>query len=170
MVGLSLGACILIIGLVLVCFLYRKKCREGKGEKEEELGFGLLMDDEFEGGIGKKKFSYNELVSTTSNFVEENKLGQVGFGGVYKGYLRVINSYVAIKRVSRGYAQGIMEYIFEVRIIGRLRHRNLVQLIGWCHKKNDLLLIYEFMSNGSLDLHLFNGKSLLTWVVRYNIA
>ena len=56
-----------------------------------------------------------------------------------------------------------------MRIIGRLRHRNLVQLIGWCHEKNDLL-IYEFMSNGSLDLHLFNGKSLLTWVVRYNIA
>ncbi|XP_050260657.1 L-type lectin-domain containing receptor kinase IX.1-like [Quercus robur] len=169
-VGLSLGASILIIGLVLVCFLYRKKCREGKGEKEEKLGFDLSMDDEFERGIGPKKFSYNELVSATSNFAEENKLGQGGFGRVYKGYLRVINSYVAIKRVSEGSAQGIKEYISEVRIIGRLRHRNLVQLIGWCHEKDDLLLIYEFMSNGSLDLHLFKGKSLLTWVERYNIA
>ena len=75
MVGLSLDACILIIGLVLVCSVYRKKCREGKGEKEEELGFGLSMDDEFEGGIGLKKFSYNELVFATSNFAEENKLG-----------------------------------------------------------------------------------------------
>ncbi|KAM3734106.1 hypothetical protein ACB098_11G189600 [Castanea mollissima] len=169
-VGLSLGVCILIIGLVLVCFVYRKKCREGKGEKEEELGFNLSMDDEFEQGIGPKKFSYDEIVSATSNFAEENKLGQGGFGRVYKGYLRVINSYVAIKRVSRGFEQGIKEYISEVRIIGRLRHRNLVQLIGWCHEKNDLLLIYEFMSNGSLDLHLFKGKSLLTWVERYNIA
>ncbi|XP_075673325.1 L-type lectin-domain containing receptor kinase IX.1-like [Castanea sativa] len=169
-VGLSLGASILSIGLVLVCFLYRKKCREGKGEKEEELGFVLSMDNEFERGTGPKKFSYNELVSATSNFAEENKLGQGGFGGVYKGYLRVINSYVAIKRVSRGSAQGIKEYISEVRSISRLKHRNLVQLIGWCHEKNDLLLIYEFMSNGSLDLHLFKGKSLLTWVERYNIA
>ena len=132
--GLSLGACILIIGLVLVCFVYRKKCHEGKGEKEEELRFGLSMDDEFERGIGPKTFSYNELVSATSNFAEENKLGQGGFGGVYKGYLGVINSYVAIKRVSRGSTQGIKEYISEVRIIGRLRHRNLVQLIGWCHQ------------------------------------
>ncbi|KAL4615116.1 hypothetical protein ACB092_07G101500 [Castanea dentata] len=169
-VGLSLGASILSIGLVLVCFLYRKKYREGKGEKEEELGFVLSMDNEFERGTGPKKFSYSELVSATSNFAEENKLGQGGFGGVYKGYLRVINSYVAIKRVSRGSAQGIKEYISEVRSISRLKHRNLVQLIGWCHEKNDLLLIYEFMSNGSLDLHLFKGKSLLTWVERYNIA
>ena len=68
MAGLSLGASILNIGLVLVCFVYRKKCREGKWEKEGELGFGLSMDDEFECGIGPKKFSYHELVSATSNF------------------------------------------------------------------------------------------------------
>ncbi|KAM3694756.1 hypothetical protein ACJW31_07G079700 [Castanea mollissima] len=147
-----------------------KKCREGKGEKEEELDFDHLKDDEFKQGIGPKKFSYNELVSATNNFAKENKLGQGGFCMVYKGYLRVTNSYVAIKRVSRGSSQRTKEYISEVRIIGRLRHRNLVQLIGWCHKKNDLLLIYEFMSNGSLDFHLFKGKSLLTWVERYNIG
>ena len=158
MVGLSLGACILIIGLVLVFFVYRKKCREGKGEKEEELGFGLSMDDVFERGIGPKKFSYNELVSAMSNFAEKNKLGQGGFGGVYKGYFRVTNSYVAIKRVSRASAQRIKEYISEVKIIGRLKHRNLVQLIGWCHEKYDLLLIYEFMSNCSLILHFSTAR------------
>uniref|UniRef100_A0A7N2MXQ0 non-specific serine/threonine protein kinase n=1 Tax=Quercus lobata TaxID=97700 RepID=A0A7N2MXQ0_QUELO len=147
-----------------------EKVSSREGEKEEGLGFDLSMDDEFERSTRPKKFSYKELVSATSNFAEENKLGQGGFDGVYKVYLRVINTYVAIKRVSRGSAQGIKEYISEVRITGQLKHRNLVQLIGWCHEKNDLLLIYEFMSNGSLDLHLFRGKSLLTWVVRYNIA
>ncbi|KAK9933933.1 hypothetical protein M0R45_021102 [Rubus argutus] len=61
------------------------------------------------------------------------------------------------------------EYAAEVRIISRLRHRNLVQLIGWCHEKK-LLLVYEFMTNGSLDSHLFKQKSLLSWEVRYKIA
>ncbi|KAM1356772.1 hypothetical protein ACFX15_030197 [Malus domestica] len=62
------------------------------------------------------------------------------------------------------------EYASEVRIISRLRHRNLVQLIGWCHEKKELLLVYEFLPNGSLDSHLFKENSLLSWQVRYNIA
>ncbi|KAL0012780.1 hypothetical protein SO802_007888 [Lithocarpus litseifolius] len=171
-VGLSVGACILIICLVVLYRVYKKKWRSSEEEEEEEgeLVFDLSMDDEFERCTGPKKFSYKELVSATNNFAEENKLGQGGFGGVYKGYLGDLNSYVAIKRVSKGSKQGIKEYASEVRSISRLRHKNLVQLIGWCHEKNDLLLIYEFMSNGSLDLHLFKGKSMLTWMERYNIA
>ncbi|GMY38614.1 L-type lectin-domain containing receptor kinase IX.1-like [Fagus crenata] len=166
-VGLSVGACILISGLVLAWLLCRRK--QWFAGKEEELGFVLSMDDEFERG-GPQKFSYNELVYATNNFAEENKLGEGGFGGVYKGYLRDLNSYVAIKRVSEESTQGIKEYASEVKSISRLRHRNLVQLIGWCHEKKDLLLIYELMSNGSLESQLFRGKSLLTWVARYNIA
>ncbi|XP_023900087.2 L-type lectin-domain containing receptor kinase IX.1-like [Quercus suber] len=170
-VGLSVGACILVICLVVLYLVYKKKWRPSEEEEEEEeLVFDFSMDDEFERCTGPKKFSYKELVSATNNFAEENKLGQGGFGGVYKGYLGDLNSYVAIKRVSKGSKQGIKEYASEVRSISRLRHKNLVQLIGWCHEKNDLLLIYEFMSNGSLDLHLFKGKSMLTWMERYNIA
>ncbi|MFS7921914.1 putative protein kinase RLK-Pelle-L-LEC family [Helianthus anomalus] len=78
--------------------------------------------------------------------------------------------YVAVKRVSKTSKQGIKEYASEVRIISRLRHRNLVKLIGWCHEKGELLLAYEFMEHGSLDLHLFNGKNMLTWNTRYKIA
>ncbi|KAM2189023.1 hypothetical protein ACFX1R_032493 [Malus domestica] len=62
------------------------------------------------------------------------------------------------------------EYASEVRIISRLRHRNLVQLIGWCHEKRELLLDYEFLPNRILDSHLFKENSLLSWQVRYNIA
>ncbi|KAM1583107.1 hypothetical protein ACFX10_030756 [Malus domestica] len=95
------------------------------------------------------KFSYNKLVRATSNFVERENLGEGGFGGVYKGFIKDLNSYVAVKRIS---------------------YRNLVQLIGWCHEKGELLLIYEFMPNGSLDFHLFRAKSLLVWEVRYKIV
>ncbi|KAJ0077870.1 hypothetical protein Patl1_37068 [Pistacia atlantica] len=72
-----------------------------------------------------------------------------------------------LKKVSKESKQGIKEYASEVKIISRLRRRNLVQLLGWCHEKRNLLLVYEFMRNGSLDCHLFKGKSLLTWEMRF---
>ncbi|XP_059647949.1 L-type lectin-domain containing receptor kinase IX.1-like [Cornus florida] len=169
-VGLSVGSCVLLGGgLCLIAICLRKK-RSGGNEEDAEFVFELSMDDEFEKGIGPKKFSYSELAHSTNNFDEEEKLGEGGFGGVYRGFLRELDSYVAVKRVSRGSKQGLKEYASEVKIISRLRHKNLVQLIGWCHERDELLLVYEFMPNGSLDSHLFNGKSLLTWAMRYKIV
>ena len=66
--------------------------------------------------------------------------------------------------------QGEKEYRAEVKIISKLKHKNLVQLIGWCHEKGEFLLIYEFMPNGSLDSHLFGGQNPLSWALRYKIA
>nr|KYP63091.1 Lectin-domain containing receptor kinase A4.3 [Cajanus cajan] len=163
-VGIGVAASLLLLGLV--CILMWKRA---KGKKEDSL-VDLSMDDEFQKGIGPKRFCYRQLASATSNFAEAQKIGQGGFGGVYKGYLKDLKSNVAIKRISRESKQGIKEYATEVKIISQLRHRNLVQLIGWCHMKKDLLLIYEFMQNGSLDSHLYRGKSILTWQMRYNIA
>nr|KYP61214.1 Lectin-domain containing receptor kinase A4.2 [Cajanus cajan] len=165
--GIGVGLFLTLLSLlVLVCILLRKKIRGRK----EELAFDLSMGDEFPKGTGPKRFDYNELVRATNKFAESEKLGQGGFGGVYKGYLKDLKSYVAIKRISRESRQGMKEYVTEVKVISQLRHRNLVQLIGWCHRKNDFLLIYEFMPNGSLDSHLYGVKSFLTWRVRYNIA
>ncbi|KAK2419304.1 L-type lectin-domain containing receptor kinase IX.1 [Trifolium repens] len=167
-VGLGVGVGIASIFLILgwFCILMWKKDKE----KKEDTMFDLKMDDEFQKGSGPKRFCYNKLVTATNNFEETQKIGQGGFGGVYKGYLKDIDTDVAIKRISRESKQGIKEYATEVKIISQLRHRNLVQLIGWCHMKKDFLLIYEFMQNGSLDSHLYRGKSLLTWHMRYNIA
>ncbi|KAF3435875.1 hypothetical protein FNV43_RR22967 [Rhamnella rubrinervis] len=171
-VGLSIGVCVFVGGLVLICIgLWKKKKKRTTREEEDDLVLDeLSMDNDFKRSSGAKKFNYDELVAATNNFSEDEKLGQGGFGGVYRGFLQNMNTYVAIKKVSTGSEQGIKEYASEVKIISQLRHRNLVQLIGWCHCKRDLLLIYEFMSNGSLDFHLFKGKSLLTWVARYSIA
>uniref|UniRef100_A0A2N9HA57 Protein kinase domain-containing protein n=1 Tax=Fagus sylvatica TaxID=28930 RepID=A0A2N9HA57_FAGSY len=107
---------------------------------------------------------------STNNFSNERKLGQGGFGGVYKGYLTDLDMLIAVKKISRGSRQGRKEYITEVKIFSQLRHRNLVQLIGWCHDKGEFLLVYEFMPNGSLDSHLFGMRSPLSWVVRYKIS
>ncbi|KAJ1289333.1 hypothetical protein BS78_02G156300 [Paspalum vaginatum] len=131
---------------------------------------GKLMDEEFEKSSGPKRFEYGQLFAATKGFSEEEKLGEGGFGAVYKGFLKELDLYVAIKRVSRGSEQGRKEYASEVKIISRLRHRNLVQLIGWCHEGRELLLVYELMPNGSLDTHLYNPIVLLTWPVRFKIV
>ncbi|KAG6710007.1 hypothetical protein I3842_06G160600 [Carya illinoinensis] len=143
--------------------------RSGR-DKEDDRAFAEYMDGEFQEGTGPKRFSFKELARATNNFSDEEKLGQGGFGGVYKGFLRDSNIFVAIKRVSKGSKQGMKEYAAEVKIISRLRHRNLVQLIGWCHERKELILVYEFMPNGSLDSHLFKEERLLIWEVRYKIA
>ncbi|KAF2320609.1 hypothetical protein GH714_028992 [Hevea brasiliensis] len=167
-VGSGVSAALVgLAGLVWLFIVYWRKCAD-----DEEGGHFLdeFMDDEFQKGTGPRRFSYRELARATNNFKDEEKLGEGGFGGVYKGYLKDTNSYVAVKRISRGSKQGVKEYAAEVKIISRLRHRNLVQLIGWCHERKDLSLVYEFMPNGSLDSHLFREKRLLTWEVRFRIA
>ncbi|OVA15245.1 Protein kinase domain [Macleaya cordata] len=90
--------------------------------------------------------------------------------GPKRGFLNDLDLAVAVKKISRGSRQGKKEYITEVKIISRLRHRNLVQLIGWCHERNEFLLVYELMPNGSLDSHIFGRRSPLIWSVRYKIA
>ena len=138
--------------------------------KEEDYVLNDCIDEEFERGRGPRKFSYNELVHATNDFDDKEKLGQGGFGAVCRGLLRDSNTFVAVKRVAKGSKQGLKEYVSEVKIISQLRHRNLVKLIGWCHKKRELLLVCDFMPNGSIDSHIFKEENALTWVVRYKIA
>ncbi|CAL2253978.1 unnamed protein product [Prunus armeniaca] len=170
-VGLVVGGCVLLVGgFCLVWFIFWKKGGTGESsDNDEDPIINDPIDDEFEKETGPKKFSYKTLAQSTNDFDEGEKLGEGGFGGVYRGFIPDLNSYVAVKRVSSSSKQGLKEYASEVKIISRLRHRNLVQLIGWCHERK-FLLVYEFMPNGSLDSHLFKEQSLLTWEARYKIA
>jgi serine/threonine protein kinase len=165
--GMGVGGSFLFGGLALILFYMWKRSRS---HTKEDLALNSCMDDEFQRGTGPKRFSFQELAHATNNFSEEEKLGEGGFGGVYRGFLRDLNSFIAVKRVSKWSKQGIKEYASEVKIISRLRHRNLVQLIGWCHGRGELLLVYEFMPNGSLDSYLFTEESLLIWATRYKVV
>ncbi|RZC64308.1 hypothetical protein C5167_007996 [Papaver somniferum] len=166
--GVGLG--VLVCGLSFALFIWCKRRRSSRKFSDHAANSDVSMDDTFENGTGPKRFSYTELANATNNFDEGGKLGQGGFGGVYKGFLSDKNLDIAVKRISSESKQGIKEYQSEVTVISQLRHRNLVQLIGWCHERNELLLVYEFMPYRSLDKHLFQGKNVLTWEVRYNIA
>ncbi|XP_066392387.1 L-type lectin-domain containing receptor kinase IX.1-like [Miscanthus floridulus] len=165
--SISILLCLAVVALLRA--LGRKHLELAEIQLESEAR-GKLTDEDFEKGSGPKRFEYGQLSVATKGFSEEEKLGEGGFGAVYRGFLRELDLQVAIKRVSRGSEQGRKEYASEVKIISRLRHRNLVQHIGWCHQGRELLLVYELMSNGSLDTHLYNPVVLLTWPVRFKIV
>lgn len=131
-----------------------------------------VYQDELEQGTGPRRFTYHELAAATDGFSSGNKLGEGGFGSVYRGFLTDANLHIAVKKVSKSSRQGWKEFVSEVRIISRLRHRNLVQLLGWFNggEDDDLLLVYELMPNGSLDAHLYKPDHLLPWTVRYEVA
>ncbi|XP_051116503.1 L-type lectin-domain containing receptor kinase S.4-like [Andrographis paniculata] len=126
--------------------------------------------ESWEHEIGPHRFSYKDLKKATKGFRDKDLLGFGGFGKVYKGTLPNSNIQVAVKRVNHGSKQGLREFVSEIESIGRLRHRNLVLLQGWCRRKSDLLLVYDFMPNGSLDKYIFDKpESTLNWDQRFKI-
>ncbi|KAL6651273.1 hypothetical protein ACP70R_010198 [Stipagrostis hirtigluma subsp. patula] len=127
---------------------------------------------------GPVKFKLRELKNATANFSAARKLGRGGFGTVYLGYLKRMGMEVAVKRVSTSGGnsnRGEQEFIAEVNTISKLSHRNLVKLIGWCHERGELLLVYEYFPMGSLDklLYAAGARSAstpkLTWERRHRI-
>jgi len=144
----------IIIGGLVIFFLRWQKGRRIEGPED---AYPRIEDQIQYSSMAPKKFRLRELTKATGGFSLQNKLGQGGFGTVYKGLLE--NKEVAVKRVSKNSRQGKQEFVAEVTTIGRLHHRNLVKLTGWCYENRELLLVYEFMPNGSLDKYLFGDKS-----------
>ncbi|KAJ0836632.1 putative protein kinase RLK-Pelle-DLSV family [Helianthus annuus] len=99
-------------------------------------------------------FSLYEVARATGDFSVSNKIGQGGFGLVYKGVLKD-GRQIAVKRLSETSQQGLHEFKNEVIYIAKLQHRNLVKLLGYCIHQNELILICEYMTNKSLDWFLF---------------
>uniref|UniRef100_R7W250 non-specific serine/threonine protein kinase n=1 Tax=Aegilops tauschii TaxID=37682 RepID=R7W250_AEGTA len=176
--GASAGATLFLV-LIIVAAVILISLRGNKKKKREveEEDMGSEDEDgdpavEIEmGSTGPRRFPYQELVDATRNFAAEEKLGQGGFGAVYRGNLREPRLAVAIKRFSKDSSmQGKREYTSEINVISKLRHRNLVQLVGWCHGRNELLLVYELMPHRSLDIHLHGKGTFLTWPMRMKIV
>ncbi|KAL2927912.1 hypothetical protein RDABS01_007238 [Bienertia sinuspersici] len=115
-------------------------------------------------------YTYDMLRNATNNFDEDNKLGEGGFGSVYKGILES-RQVIAVKRLSTSSGQGLEEFMTEVKVISKLQHRNLVKLLGCCIEGDEKMLVYEYMPNKSLDAYLFNplDREHLSWEKRFNI-
>ncbi|XP_050290552.1 L-type lectin-domain containing receptor kinase IV.2-like [Quercus robur] len=155
---------ILIIAVVVVLILVTGAIFILRRKKYAE------MLEDWENEYGPHRFSYKNLYKATKGFSNKELLGEGGFGKVYKGTLRSSNIQIAVKKVSHDSKQGMKEFVAEIISMGRLRHRNLVQLLGYCRRKGELLLVYDYMPNGSLDKFLYgNEKPNLNWLQRFQI-
>jgi Legume lectin domain/Protein tyrosine and serine/threonine kinase len=160
LVALALAGFFLLLILVLsaLFFYYKRRKRFQEVKEDWELEYG------------PHRIPYIDIYKATKGFDEANLVGSGGFGRVYKGIMPKSRVEVAIKRISHDSRQGIREFVSEIASMSRLRHRNLVQLLGYCRRQGELLLIYDFMSNGSLDTFLFDGKEpSLYWGQRFKI-
>ncbi|XWS09903.1 hypothetical protein CRYUN_Cryun39dG0029600 [Craigia yunnanensis] len=157
-----------IVGIALVLFLLRKK-HQKKGS------MGGLSESSYKYENQKEDlelplFDFATIARATNNFSAQNKIGEGGFGPIYKGILEDEQE-IAVKRLSKSSTQGDNEFKNEVEQIAKVQHRNLVKLLGCCIQTDEKALIYEFMPNKSLDFFIFDqAQSMsLDWSMRYHI-
>ncbi|KAG6521975.1 G-type lectin S-receptor-like serine/threonine-protein kinase B120 [Zingiber officinale] len=173
--------------IVCGCLLWKYNARRKVNQRQKE---NLMASSQLSGGLvsdfssssyhveekqeGKNSdlpvYTFDAIQIATNYFCELNKLGEGGFGYVYKGVLPG-GQEVAVKRLSRSSGQGLEEFKNEVILISKLQHRNLVRLLGCCIQAHEKILIYEYLPNKSLDAILFDPlkKDVLDWNRRFNI-
>ncbi|XVE89088.1 hypothetical protein DITRI_Ditri19aG0122200 [Diplodiscus trichospermus] len=178
--GLIVSAVLVFIIVVafLHCFLKRQgreKTRQSKNAFVITTSLALSEDswkdiDESSRNADLPFFDHRTIVEATDNFSSDNKLGQGGFGAVYKGML-FNGKEIAVKRLSKYSGQGIEEFRNEIVLIAKLQHRNLVSILGCCIEGEEKMIIYEYLPNKSLNSIVFDEsrRSLLDWKKRFEI-
>ncbi|KAJ6699430.1 L-TYPE LECTIN-DOMAIN CONTAINING RECEPTOR KINASE VI.1-RELATED [Salix purpurea] len=153
------GVTTLLFVILFFVTVYRRKW----------LQFEALEDWELD---SPHRFRYQDLHTATKGFKKSEIIGAGGFGTVYRGRLPTSAIEVAVKKINQNSIQGLREFTAEIESLGCLRHKNLVNLQGWCKTKKDLLLVYEFIPNGSLAGLLFSRENsvVLSWEQRFNIV
>ncbi|XP_052135231.1 LRR receptor kinase SERK2-like isoform X2 [Oryza glaberrima] len=154
---------------ILFCWALIRRHRKGKQRLRESL---KVRNEELFWGIEGansdfKFFEVSQVVKATSNFSGQNKLGQGGFGPVYKGQFPD-GMEIAVKRLASHSGQGLAEFKNEVQFIAKLQHRNLVRLLGCCSQGEEKMLVYEYLPNKSLDFFIFDEtrRASLNWIKR----
>ncbi|XP_059069686.1 cold-responsive protein kinase 1-like isoform X1 [Cryptomeria japonica] len=153
---------VFILGLITCLLLFRKQIMPPSQKQVDTEGATELR--------GPGDFDFKILKKATNNFDEANKLGEGGFGQVFKGTLKNGNI-VTIKKLTLGRSpRAIAEFESEVKLISNVHHKNLVRLLGCCRQGQERLLVYEYMPNSSLDRIIFGEhEKPLSWKERFNI-
>jgi serine/threonine protein kinase len=156
------GVTVILLALLFFFVMYKKRLQQGEVLEDWEINH-------------PHRLRYKDLYAATDGFKENRIVGTGGFGTVFRGNLSSPSSdQIAVKKITPNSMQGVREFIAEIESLGRLRHKNLVNLQGWCKQKNDLLLIYDYIPNGSLDSLLYSRPRqsgvVLSWNARFKIA
>ncbi|KAL6221795.1 hypothetical protein ACLB2K_005190 [Fragaria x ananassa] len=185
-VGILVGLALLLASYLCYCYTRKRRLEQqtdtAKVETSQEHRLIELrsqpseIEEIYRLKIAKRRgqefkmYTFSEIVAATDEFSFASKLGEGGFGPVYKGVLPN-GQQVAVKRLARQSGQGLEEFMNEITLIAELQHSNLVQLLGCCIQGEEKILIYEFMTNTSLDVFLFDSTrgKLLDWQTRVNI-
>ncbi|KAM3207459.1 hypothetical protein ACQJBY_062607 [Aegilops geniculata] len=178
-IAMSVAAPLALVAFCVIVYCRRLRGRRNKnGTKilREKRSYKLQEGDQelvwdMEAGLsGFTVYDFHEILEATSNFSEENKLGEGGFGPVYKGHF-LEGLEIAVKRLASHSGQGVLEFKNEVQLIAKLQHRNLVRLLGCCSQGEEKILVYEYLPNKSLDFYIFDEcrKVLLDWNKRLAI-
>ncbi|CAA2956866.1 cysteine-rich receptor kinase 10 [Olea europaea subsp. europaea] len=145
------------------CFLKRRTRKKPYDAVSEENDKGNEISS-----VESLQFDLNTIALATNNFSADNKVGEGGFGSVYKGTF-INGKEIAVKRLSKSSGQGAKEFKNEVVLVAKLQHRNLVRLLGFCFEGEEKILVYEYVPNKSLDYFLFEKRQVLDWSKRYKI-
>ncbi|KAJ9671827.1 hypothetical protein PVL29_025502 [Vitis rotundifolia] len=172
-IPIGLAGLILLVIFVILHVLKRKRLKKKAPLGEVTMGHNPERDHTNESekeDLELPVFDFDTIAEATDNFSSSNKLGQGGFGPVYKGVLRG-GQEIAVKRLSKNSRQGLDEFKNEVLCIAKLQHRNLVKLLGCCIQYEEKMLIYEYMPNKSLNSFIFDQTQsmLLDWPKRFHI-
>ncbi|CAN1170937.1 Receptor-like protein kinase HERK 1 [Linum perenne] len=195
-IGLSVaaGAAVLILALILGVLRRRKKTTMKPSDSVKKSSTAtsgkkshswMTVKSNIQGSPLpelnlKLKMPFAEILAATDNFNPDRLIGAGGFGKVYEGKL-VNGVKVAVKRSESGHGQGLPEFQTEVLVLSKIRHRHLVSLIGYCDDGAEMILVYEFMKNGTLREYLYNWEEhdcnsfsktapLLNWKQRLEIC
>ncbi|KAL7213334.1 hypothetical protein ACSBR2_015950 [Camellia fascicularis] len=164
---ITLAAILVILVIFMGNYFIVRKVKSSGELRKLFIFYTSCEDEDSTPSIESLQFDFGTIRHATDNFSDVNKLGEGGFGPVYKGKLHD-GKEIAVKRLSRNSGQGLDEFKTEVKLIVKLQHRNLVKLIGCCIEGDETLLVYEYMANTSLDAFLFNATKCkeLDWAKR----
>ncbi|KAM0033456.1 putative protein kinase RLK-Pelle-CrRLK1L-1 family [Helianthus debilis subsp. tardiflorus] len=158
------GALVLLSILVLLVFRKQRRVKHYNAT-EDKSSHSTLPSDRC------RRFSLKEVRAATNEFNDDFVIGIGGFGKVYKGYIDNTATAVAIKRLNESSNQGFQEFHTEIGFLSKLRHVQLVSLIGYCQDEGEMILVYDYMAHGTLREHLYKtDKPPLSWKRRLQIC